>query len=94
MLKDHGGGEPLETPAVPEGGHLLFFFSFLWTAVCRGIWVTWQIPGNFLLNNCFPSGYSGPFQNSGEPSVVIVTSPPAVESALRCQPKLLEPGNT
>lgn len=32
-------------------------------------------PSNFfLLNNCFPSGYSGPFRNSGDPSVVIATS--------------------
>ncbi|XP_030896761.1 receptor-type tyrosine-protein phosphatase gamma, partial [Leptonychotes weddellii] len=35
-----------------------------------GIWVTYQlmlpIPGNFLLNNRFPNGYSGAFQNSQE----------------------------
>lgn len=61
MLKDHGSGEPLETPAVPENGHLLFFFFSLDSCV-QGNLGHVADPSNFLLNNCFPSGYSGPFR--------------------------------
>lgn len=83
------------SPAVARGGHLFLSPA----ATCRESWVMWQlmlpILGKFLLNNCFPNGYSGAFQNSRELSVVIVTGPllPA-ELALRYQSQLLELANT